>query len=105
MTEFIEALEQTQGGELLITFVAAMLPVFELRGAIPLGVSIGLNVRAAMVAAILGNMVPVPIIILFIRRIFTWLRHKSQRLERWIMKLERRAEGKWEQVHTCQFWA
>ena len=41
----------------------AMLPVVELRGAIPFGVAAGLHPLAAMGAAILGNLVPVPFIL------------------------------------------
>jgi uncharacterized membrane protein len=60
--------------ELLLTFVTAMIPVVELRGAIPVGVAAGLSPAAACTAAILGNMVPVPFIMLLVRRIFDWLR-------------------------------
>ena len=70
-------IEETLFHETLRTFATAMVPVLELRGAIPVGV-----------AAILGNMVPVPFIMLLIRRIFDWLRGnaffgpKIERLER-----------------------
>ena len=60
---------------LWMTFFMAMLPVVELRGAIPFGVAAGLHPLAAMGAAILGNLVPVPFILLLLRRIFRWLRH------------------------------
>ena len=79
-----------------------MLPVIELRGAIPIGVSMGLNLWQALAASILGNMLPVPFIILFVRRVFEWLRVKSPRLESFVSKMESRAEGKWEQVHRYE---
>lgn len=47
------------------------VPVLELRGAIPVGVAAGLPPALACGAAILGNMVPVPFIMLLIRRILT----------------------------------
>ena len=53
----------------------AMLPVVELRGAIPLGVAAGLHPLAAMGTAILGNLFPVPFILLLLRYVFRWLRH------------------------------
>ena len=59
---------------LLLTFTTAMVPVLELRGAIPVGVAAGLPPAAACALAVLGNMVPVPFILLLIRRIFDWLR-------------------------------
>lgn len=99
---FAELLQGTIGGELLVTMAVSMLPVLELRGAIPFGVGLGLNPWQAMIASIIGNMIPVPFIILFIRRIFTWLRKKSSRLESFVGRLEARAEGKWEKVHRYE---
>ena len=57
-----------------MTFATAMVPVIELRGAIPVGVAAGLPPAVACVTAILGNLVPVPFIMLLVRRIFDWLR-------------------------------
>lgn len=61
-------------GKLLLTFGTAMVPVIELRGAIPVGVAAGLPPAVACVTAILGNLLPVPFIMLLVRRIFDWLR-------------------------------
>ncbi len=77
----------------LITFAVSMLPVVELRGGIPLGVSLGLNHWVSMVLCIIGNLVPVPFIILFIRRILDWLQGKSARLARLVQKLEAKADS------------
>ena len=65
---------ETVFGKLLLTFGTAMVPVIELRGAIPVGVAAGLPPAVACVTAILGNLVPVPFIMLLVRRIFDWLR-------------------------------
>ena len=65
---------ETTFGKLLMTFGTAMVPVIELRGAIPVGVAAGLPPAVACVTAILGNLVPVPFIMLLVRRIFDWLR-------------------------------
>ena len=65
---------ETELGALLLTFGTAMVPVLELRGAIPVGVAAGLSPAVACVTAILGNLVPVPFIMLLIRKIFDWLR-------------------------------
>lgn len=80
-------------GKLLAVFCMAMVPVVELRGAIPLGVAAGLHPLAAMAAAVLGNLVPAPFILLLIRRVFQWLRH-FPRLGGLIDRLERRAHLK-----------
>ena len=65
---------ETAFGKLLMTFGTAMVPVIELRGAIPVGVAAGLPPVVACVTAILGNLLPVPFIMLLARRIFDWLR-------------------------------
>ena len=65
---------ETTLGKLLITAFWGMVPVLELRGAIPVGVAAGLSPAVACVVSVLGNMVPVPFILLLIRRIFDWLR-------------------------------
>lgn len=52
----------------------AMVPVVELRGAIPVGVAAGLPPAAACATAVLGNLLPVPFIMLLVRRVFDWLR-------------------------------
>lgn len=99
----VEILKQTVAGEMLITFVVAMMPVLELRGAIPIGVSIGLSHWLAMVVAIVGNCLPAPFIILFIRKIFKYLRENFSKISNMLDKIERRARGKWEKVHAYQF--
>lgn len=55
-----------------------MVPVIELRGGLPYGIALGLDYPLALTAAVLGNMVPVPFIIVYIRHIFTWLRKRSK---------------------------
>ncbi len=56
----------------LITFLISMVPVFELRGAIPVGVVLGLDVVPACIVAMIGNMLPVPFIYLFARKVLVW---------------------------------
>lgn len=68
---------ETVFGRLLMTFGMAMVPVLELRGAIPMGVAAGLPPAAACVTAILGNLLPVPLIMLLSRRAADWLRETA----------------------------
>lgn len=91
-------------GKLISTFAVAMVPVVELRGAIPFGVARGLDLWTAIGVSVLGNLVPVPFIILFIRRIFTWLRTVSPWLNSLVVKLERKAEKKKSTVEKFAFW-
>lgn len=80
-------------GKLMLTFGTAMVPVIELRGAIPVGVAAGLPPAVACVTAILGNLLPVPFIMLLVRRIFDWLRD-TRFFGPKIIWLERRAHLK-----------
>ena len=61
-------LTQTPAGEFCFTVLVSMIPVVELRGGIPFGVAQGLPVWTAFLAAVIGNMLPVPFIIVYIRR-------------------------------------
>lgn len=58
--------------KLLIVFAVSMVPIIELRGAIPYGVAFGLPLPLTYVVAIVGNMLPVPFIYLFARKILVW---------------------------------
>ena len=80
--------------QLLGVFGVAMVPVFELRGAIPVGIASGLPFWLVFLTALLGNLLPVPFLILFTRRVFEWLRTKSPMLERFVSRLEKKAAAK-----------
>ena len=56
----------------LIIFFISMVPLIELRGAIPYAVGFGLDMRLSYIICILGNMLPVPIIFLFARKVLEW---------------------------------
>ena len=49
-----------------------MVPIVELRGAIPIGVGLGVPVTTAYIIAVIGNMIPVPFIYLFARKLLIW---------------------------------
>lgn len=87
----------------LITFLMAMVPVVELRGAIPYGVISGLSVHEAFILAILGNLAPLPFLVVFTRKVFEWLRTKSDGLDRMVRKLENKAEKNKKVVLKYQF--
>lgn len=72
----------------------AALPVLELRGAVPYGVAMDLPLLPVLAVSVLGNMLPVPFIILFIRRIFAWMKRKSAWLRGIAERLEARAHEK-----------
>ena len=103
--DFTQWLTENPAGELFYTFLIAMLPVVELRGAIPVGV--GMLGRSALpsvyLAAVLGNMLPVPFIIVYIRRIFQWLRRRNRRLDGLVTRLETKAHLKGRMVTRYKY--
>ena len=92
--ELLNWLETTESGKFLFTLLVSMVPVVELRGGIPFGVAMGLSVPKAYLAAVIGNMIPVPFIIVYIRRIFQWMRRHMPKLNSMVDKLERKAHEK-----------
>ena len=61
----------------LIVFFISMVPIVELRGAIPIAEGLGLNIFLYYPIAILGNMLPVPVIYLFARKVLEWGKDKK----------------------------
>lgn len=81
-------------GKIIMTLLVSMAPIIELRGAIPIGVGNGLDFKVALIVAIIGNMIPVPFIIFFIRKIFLWMRNKNETLNNLVVKFENKAAEK-----------
>ncbi len=61
----------------IIVFLVSMVPIVELRGAIPIAIGMGLPKLTSFIIAIIGNMIPVPFIFLFARRILLWGKDKK----------------------------
>lgn len=61
----------------IIVFLISMVPLIELRGAIPYAVGTGCDMVIAYIIAIIGNMLPVPIIYLFARKVLLWGKDKK----------------------------
>ena len=55
-----------------LMFLVSMVPLIELRGSIPIGLGIGLNPLWLYIICIVGNMLPVPIIFFFARKVLVW---------------------------------
>ena len=101
--DLMQWLTDTMAGKFTLTVLVSMLPVVELRGGIPFGVSAGLPVWAAFIAAVVGNLIPVPFIIVYIRRIFQWMRERLPRLNSLVDALERKAHLKGRKVTKYKY--
>ncbi len=96
-------LHATAEGEFLLTMLISMIPVAELRVGVPAGVAMGLPIPTALLAGVLGNMLPVPFVILFIRQIFKWIRLHVPRLGGLVDRIERRAYAKMNNKSLVRF--
>lgn len=101
--DLIQWLTQGSVGEFCFTMLVSMIPVVELRGGIPFGVSLGLPVWAAYVAAVIGNLLPVPFILVYIKEIFHWMRRRMPRLNSLVDRLEQKAHLKGRRVTKYKY--
>ena len=100
--ELFEFLTNTTGGKCLFTMLVSMLPIIELRGGLPFGVALGLPYYLAFPAAVIGNLIPAPFIIVYIRRIFKFMRRHMPRLNGLVDKLEQKAHLKGETMRKYE---
>ena len=75
-----------------------MVPIIELRAGLPYGIALGLKYPLALLAAVLGNMLPVPFIVFFIEKIFAWMRKHMPKMDSFVSKMEAKAESKKELI-------
>ena len=101
--EFLEWLRETELGAMVSTILVSMVPVLELRGGIPWGVAHGLSHFAAFVCAVIGNMIPLPFIVVYIRRIFKWMRRHLPQLDHMVDRLEAKAHLKGRKVTKYRY--
>lgn len=99
---FIDLLGEKVPAEIIV-FLVSLLPVLELRGGLIAAKLLGLPLLRAFVICFVGNMLPIPVILLFIRRIFSFLK-RFRGVERAIDKLEARSIRKAEKVVKYRLW-
>jgi uncharacterized membrane protein len=87
----------------LTVLITAALPIIELRGAIPVGISLGLSPLHATGLSFLGSMIPVPFILFSIRPIFNKLK-KTPMFSKVIHKLCHSSQGKSGQIQKYGIW-
>lgn len=88
---------------MLRTLVTAMMPILEIRGAIPVGVASGLDPWLAFAVGFVGNMLPIPILILLTRKIIEWLK-KHNMLVKFTAWLENKGSKGAQKVQKYSFW-
>lgn len=99
----IDALSGELGKEAIV-FVISMIPILELRGALLVaGPILGVPVTTAIPLCILGNIIPVPFILLLITPIFNWMKG-TKKLKPMVDKLEAKAMSKSDKIEKYEFW-
>lgn len=101
--DMMQWLTGTDGGKFVFTMLVSMIPIVELRGGLPFGVMLGLPYYLAFPAAVIGNIIPAPFIIVYIRRIFTMMRRYMPRLNGLVDALEKKAHLKGQKVQKYQY--
>ena len=92
MIEAIEAYLAGVNHEFAV-FIVSMLPIIELRGAIPFGISLGLDWWIVFALSVLGNILPVPFIIMFFRPIIDYLEN-TKLFGKFASKIKNRTKSK-----------
>ena len=99
----ISALGGSMGSKAII-FIISMIPILELRGALLVaGPLLGVSVLEAVPICVIGNIIPVPFILLFVTPVFAWLK-KTKLFKPLVEKLENRAMSKKDQIEKYEFW-
>lgn len=77
----------------LVTFIVSLMPLLECRGGIVVGRLLGMSLTSTIIVSVIGNVLPIPFILLFIKQIFKWLR-PTKLFGPIVQKLEKRAMNK-----------
>ena len=86
-----------------VVFIISMIPILELRGGLIVSKLLEVPITTAIPLCIIGNIIPIPFILLFIKQIFKWM--KKIRLFRGLVeKLEQKAMGKSDNIKKYEFW-
>lgn len=93
---FVDNLDGKVSSEIIV-FIISMLPILELRGGMIAAKLLGIEFFRAFLICLAGNLIPIPFILLFIRKIFGWLK-RFGKTEKLIEKLEARSIRKAEKV-------
>ena len=105
MKEIIQQFFLETLGEELCVMLCSVIPIIELRGAIPLGAALGLPWWQNYILAVIGNMIPVPFILLFIKKIIAYLSScRVAFLRKFALWLIKKADKNRDKIEKYSFW-
>ena len=100
---FVEFLESNNIPTAVIPFIVSLFPVLELRGGMIAARILEVEFIQAFIVCFIGNMLPIPFILLFIRKIFALMK-KSKFLSKIVAKLEKKASSKQDKMLKYKEW-
>ena len=100
---FIIGIFGVSAGKIIGITLISMIPIIELRGSIPMGFVVGLPWYASLICSIMGNILPVPVILLFVVKVFEFMK-KHNILTKFVNKMEQNAMNRSEKVSKGEFW-
>ena len=102
VAELVEFFQNTIPPQ-LVAFLISLCPVLELRGGMIAARILQMDFWQAFIICYIGNMIPIPFILLFIRHIFKWMR-KFKHFSKIVDKLEARSEKKKDTIVKYKEW-
>ena len=87
----------------MIVFIISMVPILELRGGLVAAALLKIPIIKAVFLCVIGNIIPVPFILLLITPIFNWMKG-TKTLKPMVERLESKAMSKSDQIEKYEFW-
>ena len=90
-------------GKEIVVFIISMLPILELRGGLLAASILNLNFIPAYIISIFGNCLPIPFVLIFLDKIFNWLKN-FKTTKKIVVKLENKILSKKEKIEKYGYW-
>lgn len=87
----------------VVVLIISMIPILELRGGLIAAALLHMPLSVALPVCIIGNLIPIPFILLLLTKIFSWLK-KTKRFRPLVERLEAKAEKNKDKVMKYEFW-
>lgn len=105
MESLVQSLTELLGGlgKEVIVFIISMLPILELRGGLIASALLGVDFLPGYIVSIIGNVLPIPIVLLFLEKIFDFLK-KFKSTKKFVDKIEKKIMSKKDQIEKYGYW-
>lgn len=90
-------------GKYLVMFIISLMPILELRGGLIAASLMDAPMWTSFLVCFIGNILPIPFILWFITKIFDFIKRKSKRLGKLVIKLENKANSKKGQIEKLKY--